>query len=608
MISLGARSVLRQVCGVMLLAAPLIGAHAGEATHGHSKYGELKYGPDFEHFEYASPDALKAGTMVQYANGTFDSLHPYILKGTPAAGSTRIYDTLTVASYDEPFSHYGLIAESVEEADDKRWVIFNIRKSARWHDGVALTADDVVWTFDTIKEKGHPFYQSYWSAVVKAEAMDSHKVKFSFSEGNNGELPLIIGQMPIFPKHFWADKDFSKSTLEPLLGSGPYKFDKVEPGRSISYKRVEDYWAKDLAVKVGHHNFDVIRYDYYRDSTVALEALKAGDIDFRVEGIAKNWATAYDVPAVNEGRLIKNLIDDESSQTMQGLLLNNRLDKFSDIRVRKALGHAFDFEWMNKNLFYGAYNRLESYFQNTEFMAKGLPEGDELAILEPFRDQLPESVFTEPFTLPVNDGSGNLRKQYREAIKLFKAAGWEIKNQKLTNVASGEVMSMELLLVSPSVEKIGLAYKKALERLGVELNVRIVDSAQYQKRVEEFDFDIIFTGWRQSDSPGNEQMSYFGSDAADEVGSRNYSGVKNPVIDEIIKQIIAAKDRPALVASSMALDRVLLHNNYNILSWYGPFHRLAYWDKFEYPEIFPSKSLTLETWWINPEKEAALNK
>lgn len=612
MIHSGISRQFRQVCGVILLAAPLIAlqssANAAEPSYGHSKYGDLKYGPDFSHFEYANPDAPKGGTIVRYSTGTYDNTNPFILKGVSAIGAGVIYDTLTVPSLDEPFSHYGLIAETIEEADDKRWVIFNLRKSARWHDGVALTADDVVWTFDTLKEKGHPAYKNYYAAVAKAEALDTHTVKFSFSEGNNPELPLIIGQLAIMPKHFWEDRDFEKTTLDPLLGSGPYKFAEIDAGRAITYELVEDYWAKDLPVKVGHHNFGKLHFDYYRDSTVAFEAFKSGDIDLRRENISKNWATAYDFPAATDGRVVKENLPDESSQTMQAFIMNNRLDKFSDMRVRKALGHAFDFEWMNKNLFYDAYSRTQSFFQNTEFMATGLPEGDELAILEKYRDQLPAAVFDEPFTLPVNDGSGNLRKQYREAIKLFKEAGWEIKNQKLTNTKTGETMQIELMLSSPTLEKIALPYKKALERLGVEMSVRIVDSAQYEKRVEESDFDMVVLAWRQSLSPGNEQVSYWGSSTADEPGSSNYAGIKNPVIDEIIKLIIAAPDRPALVSATKALDRVLLHNHYVIPQYFGAFHRIAYWNKFEHPEIMPTKNLTFETWWIDPEKEAALKK
>jgi len=611
MVQSGIRKHVRQVCGVILLAAPLAlsitAVNAAEPTHGHSKYGELKYGPEFEHFDYASPDAKDGGTIVRWARGSYDNTNPFILKGVSAAGAGAIYDTLTVGSLDEPFSRYGLIAESVEEADDKRWVIFRLRKSARWHDGVALTADDVVWTFDTLKEKGHPAYKNYWAAVAKAEALDSHTVKFSFSEGNNGELPLIIGELQILPKHFWEDRDFDKTTLDPLLGSGPYKMSKIDAGRAISYERVDDYWAKDLPVKVGHHNFGTLRYDYYRDSTVALEAFKSGDIDFRQENISKNWKTAYDFPAINDGRVVKEELADESTQPMQAFVMNNRRDKFSDMRVRKALGHAFDFEWMNKNLFYDAYTRTQSYFQNSDFMATGLPEGEELDLLEKYRDQLPATVFNEPFSLPVNDGSGNLRQQYRTAIKLFKEAGWEVKNQKLTNVESGETMEIELLLVSPSLEKIALPYKKALERLGVDLSVRIVDSAQYEKRVEDSDFDMIVLGWTQSLSPGNEQVSYWGSSTADEPGSRNYAGIKNPVVDELIKLIIEAPDRPALVTATKALDRVLLHNHYVIPQYFGASYRLAYWNKFERPEIVPYKSLTLETWWIDTEKEAALN-
>ncbi|MCL4156011.1 UNVERIFIED_CONTAM: hypothetical protein GTU68_029955 [Idotea baltica] len=591
----------------MLLAAPLVGANAGEPAHGHSKYGELKYGPDFPHFEYANPDAIKGGTIVRAAQGNFDSLNPYILKGVSAVGLGYIYDTLTVSSLDEPFAQYGLIAETVEEADDKRWVTFRLRKSARWHDGVALTADDVVWTFDTLKES-HPGYRNYYAAVAKAEALDSHTVKFSFSEGNNAELPLIIGQLPVLPKHYWADRDFQKTTLEPPLGSGAYKVGKVDAGRSITYERVEDYWAKDLPVNVGQHNFGTLRFDYYRDSTIMLEALKSGDIDFRRENVSKNWKTGYDFPAVKDGRVLKLELDDKSSQPMQAFIMNNRKPKFSDSRVRRALGYAFDFEWANKNLFYDAYQRTQSYFQNTDFMATGLPEGDELAILEKYRGQLPDSVFSEVFSLPVNDGSGNLRKQYREAIKLFKEAGWEIKNQKLTNVETGEVMEIQILLSSVTFEKLALTYKKALERLGVELNVRVVDSAQYQKRTETFDFDMLITGWRQSLSPGNEQVSYWGSSTADEEGSSNYAGIKNPIIDELIDMIIAAPDRPALVASTKALDRVLLHGHHVVPQYFGPFYRLAFWNKFERPAITPSKSLTLDTWWINPDKEAALKK
>lgn len=598
-------SIARQLCGVMVLTLPAV-AFSGEPKHGLSIFGDLKYPADFKHFDYASPDAIKGGSVVQSSLGSFDNLNPFILKGQSAAGAGSIYDSLTVNSLDEPFSVYGVLAESIEVPDDKRWVIFNMRKEARWHDGVALTAEDVVWTFDTIMEKGHPAYKSYYSAVAKAEALDTHKVKFSFSEGNNSELPLIIGQLSVMPKHFWEDRDFEKTTIDPLLGSGPYKFGKIDPGRSISYELVEDYWGRDLPAKVGHDNFATLRYDYYRDLTVALEALKSGDIDFRQEFISKNWNTAYDFPALNEGKVIKEELEDKRIKRMQAFVLNSRKDKLSDPKVRRALAYAFDFEWMNKNLFYGAYSRVSSYFQNSEFMATGLPEGDELALLEEFKDQLPESVFNEAYTLPVNDGSGNLRKQYRIALKLLKEAGWEIKDRKLTNVDNGEVFSMELIIAQPSVEKIGLGFKKTLERLGIDLKVRVIDSSQYERRVEDFDYDMLVLGWSQSRSPGNEQFSYWGSEAADEKGSSNYAGIKNPVIDELIKKVVSAENREMQVTATKALDRVLLHGHYVIPQYFAPVYRLAYWNKFERPEITPTNGMGFDTWWIDPEKEAAL--
>ncbi len=392
------------------------------------------------------------------------------------------------------------------------------------------------------------------------------------------------------------------------MGSGPYKFGTVDPGRSISYQRVDDYWAKNLPVKVGFDNFDTLKYDYYRDRTVAFEALKAGDVDFRAEYTSKNWKTAYHFPALTDGRVIKEELPDQTIQRMQAFVPNTRKEKFADPRVRQALSYAFDFEWMNKNLFYGAYQRITSYFQNSEFMATGLPEAGELKILEQFRDQLPESVFSDVFTVPETDGSGNLRQQYRAALKLFKEAGWRVKNGKLTHQDTGEIFKIELLLAQPALEKIGLTYKKTLERLGIDLKVRIVDSSQYQKRVEDFDFDLLILGWAQSRSPGNEQLDFWGSAAADESGSRNYVGIKNPVIDSLIELIVAAPTRQSLIDSTKALDRVLLHNHYVIPQYFGPTYRLAYWNKFSRPAISPTNSLGFTTWWIDPDKDKALDQ
>ena len=598
----------RRTAAVAALTFALCTApHAAERpSHGLSVFGELKYGPDFEHFDYASPDAVKGGSVTLAAIGSYDNLNPFILKGQVAAAAAGIYDTLTARSHDEPGTSYGLLAESIEVAEDKSHVTFRLRPEARWHDGEPLTAEDVVWTFDTIRAEGHPLYRTYWQAVAEVEALDPHTVKFSFSESDNAELALIVGELSVMPKHFWEGREFAATTLDPLLGSGPYRFGRIDPGRSIRYERVADYWGEDLAVNVGQNNFDTLRYDYYRDSTVALEALKTGDIDFRLENTAKNWATAYDFPAARQGRVIKAELPDESTQTMQGFVLNLRQPRFRDRRVREALAYAFDFEWMNENLFFGAYERTMSYFQNSEMQATGLPEGEELALLETLRGEIPESVFTEEFTLPETDGSGNLRANYREALKLFREAGWSVVNGKMTNAETGENLDMEFLLGSPTFEKIGLSFAKNLERLGIALKVRVVDSAQYEKRNEDFDFDMIVGAWRQSESPGNEQWDYWGSTTADEPGSRNLMGIANPAIDEIIRRIVAADSREAQVVAARALDRVLLHERYLIPQWYAPVHRVAYWDKFDRPERVPRTIIGFNTWWVDPDKAAAL--
>lgn len=583
-------------------------ALAAEPTHGLSVFGDLKYPADFEHFDYASPEAIKGGSVTLSALGSYDNLNPYILKGQSADGATGIYDTLVANSLDEPFAVYGLLAESIEVADDKRWVIFRLRPEARWHDGVAVTAEDVVWTFDTIMTKGHPLYRTYYNEVAGAEALDPQTVKFSFSEGNNAELALIIGQLAILPKHFWADREFESTTLEPLLGSGPYRFGKIDAGRSVRYERVEDYWGADLPVKIGHDNFDTLRYDYYRDLTVGLEALKAGDIDFRLEYISKSWKTAYDFPALEQGQVIKEELPDKRPQPMQAIVMNLRKPKFQDRRVREALAYAYDFEWQNENLFYGAYERTKSYFQNTEMQATSLPEGRELEILERFRDEIRPEVFTEEFTLPETDGSGNLRANYRQALKLFKEAGWGVKNGKMTHLESGENMELEWIIRQPSLEKIALNYAKTLERLGISLKVRIIDTAQYEKRMEDFDFDITTNIWAQTPSPGNEQVDYWGSSTADLPGSRNVMGIANPVVDRIIELIIDADSRDEQVAAARALDRVLLHERYLIPMYFGPTYRVAYRNKFSRPAVMPDNALGFDTWWVDPKKEAALKQ
>ena len=603
-----ARPGVSHMLALLLLTVSLTADAGSTTSHGLSKYGDLKYPAEFTHFEYVNPDAPKGGSAVLSSSLAFDSLNPFILKGLQASGIGLIYDSLMLSSSDEASAYYGLIAESAEVDDDKRWVIFNLRKQARWHDGVALTADDVVFTFNILQEKGHPFYKSYYSDVAKAEKLGTHKVKFSFKEGNNPELPLIVAQLTVLPKHYYENREFDKTSLEPPLGSGPYKVTKVDAGRSITYELVENYWAENLPVRKGTNNFQTMRYDTYRELTISLEALKAGDIDFRTEYTSKDWKTAYDFPALDDGRVIKEEIPDGNIQRTQTIVVNLRQPRFQDIRVRKALDLVYDFEWMNKNLFYGAYQRNDSFFQIAEMNATGLPTGAELELLEKYRGKIPDSVFTTEYQPPKNDGSGNIRKRYREAIKLLKEAGWEIRDQKLVNVATGEPFVIEFLFRQASLEKIILAYKKTLERLGIELKPRLIDTAQWVKRLEEHDFDMTSQVMVQTLSPGNEQRDYFSSDAADTGGSRNVAGIKNPVVDELIETIISAPDRESTLVATRALDRVLKHNQYVIFMYYGDTHRVAYWNKYIKPEIAPKYALGFNTWWIDAEKEKSLNQ
>ena len=582
--------------------------HADEiySGHGAAMYGDLKYGPDFTHFEYVNPDAPKGGNVRLAAIGTYDNLNPYILKGVVAAGMALTFDTLTEHSRDEPFSEYGLIAESIEMPADRSWVIFNLRQSARFHDGSPVTLEDVIFTLETLKTKGHPFYRAYYADVVAAEKVGERGVKFSFRSGENRELPLIMGQLPVLSKAYFATRDFEKTTLDAPLGSGPYQVESLDPGRSITFRRVEDYWAEDLPVNRGRHNFDRMRYDYYRDAVVAVEALKAGEYDFRAENSSKNWATAYDVPAVDKGLLVRALIENERPTGMQGFFINTRRPMFGDPRVRQALAFAFDFEWSNKNLFYGAYTRTESYFSNSELAAEGLPSAEELAILESIRGNLPDAVFTDAYRAPSADGSGNIRANLKQAFALLKQAGWEITDKKLVNQETGEPMAFEILLANPTWERISLPYARNLERLGIKVRVRTVDTAQYQNRVDAFDFDMIVAVIGQSLSPGNEQRDFFSSEKADLPGSRNYAGVADPVVDALIAQVIAAPDRNSLVSRTRALDRVLLWGHYVVPHWHLRADRLIYWDKFGKPARDARYGVQFSAWWVDAAKEEAL--
>jgi microcin C transport system substrate-binding protein len=586
---------------LLVASVPAAPAGVGGPAHGLSMYGDLKYGPGFAHFEYVDPRAPRGGAVTLSALGTFDSLNPFILRGMPAAGLGQTFDTLMVGSADEAFTEYGLVAETVEAPADRSWVAFTLRPQARFHDGRPITVEDVIWTFETLRAHGHPFYRSYYAHVARVEAAGPRRVQFTFKGGTNRELPLIVGQMPVLPKAWWAGRNFAKTTLEPPLGSGPYRVEAVDPGRSITFRRVENYWAAKLPVNVGRFNFDAIRYDYYRDGTVALEAFKAGAYHFRRENSAKNWATGYDVPAVRQGRIRKEQIPNEIPTGMQGFVYNTRREVFGDPRVRQALAHAFDFEWTNAHLFYGAYTRTASYFSNSELAARGLPDEAERAVLAPFRERVPETVFTEAYRPPTT-GPGGLRPNFVRALRLLEDAGWVVRDMRLVHAATGRPLTFEILIDDPTWERITLPFVKNLERLGVAARIRTVDSAQYEYRLKHFDFDMTVAVFPQSLSPGNEQADYWSREAARTPGSRNLAGVSDPVVDKLIAQLIAAPDRPALVARTRALDRVLLHGHYVIPHWHITAFRVAYWDRFGRPATPPKYQLGFDTWWVDPEK------
>lgn len=600
--------LLRRVLSTFLLVGTTFGAATAETTTSHALalHGTPKYGADFTHFDYVNPKAPKGGFVRLAEIGTFDTLNPFTLKGVAAAGIGNIFDTLIVKSDDEPFSVYGLIAEGIEIPADHSWVSYRLRPEARFHDGSPLLAEDVIFSFEALRTKGHPFYRSYYANVTKAEALDPHTVKFTFGKEVNRELPLIVGELPILSKRYWQDRDFGKTTLEAPPGSGPYQVATVVAGRSITYRRAKDYWAKHLPVNKGRYNFDTIRYDYYRDATVALEAFKAGEYDFRVENMAKNWAEGYAGPALNAGRMIQEEIPHERPTGMQAFVFNTRRGVFKDPQVREALAYAFDFEWANKHLFYNAYQRTTSFFSNSELASSGLPKEAELKILEPYREQIPEQVFTMPYRPPVTDGSGNIRSNLRKAIQLLRGAGWEIRRGQLIHRATSAPFRFELLLVSPSFERVALPFKRNLERLGIDMSVRTVDTAQYQKRLDDFDFDMIIASLAQSLSPGNEQRDYWTSATADIPGSRNLAGIRDPVVDQLVELIIAAPDRHSLVDRTRALDRVLLWGHYVIPHWHVRSFRVAYWDKFDRPATTPKYALGFDTWWINEAQAARL--
>ena len=588
-----------------LLPRPAFAA-AGGRRHATSLVGSVKYPGGFERFGYVNPSAPTGGEVRLGANGSFDSFNPFIVKGDAATGSGLVFESLMTSSLDESSTEYGLIAEWVEYPADYSSVTFGIREQARWHDGEPITPEDAIFSHRVLVEKGHPFFRAYYANVEKAEKVGDGVVRFAFSETGNRELPHIMGQLSILPAHWWESRDFARSGVdERLLGSGPYRVGEFTTGRSIAYERVGDYWGADLPVNVGQNNFGTIRYEYFKDEEAAFDAFKSGAIHYREENSSKRWATQYDFPALKRGEVVKREIVQGGPKATQVFAFNLRRDKFKDVRTREALALMFDFEWSNDALFYGQYARPASYFQGTEgLMATGVPEGAELALLEAHRDALDPRVFDQPYEMPQTDGSGRAdRRQIRRAKKLLTEAGWVLDGGKLKD-ASGQPFEIEFLIVSKAQERVIAPMLRNFERLGIETDIRQVDAAQYQRRVEGFDYDMIVNGVANSESPGNEQREMWGSDAAERQGSRNRTGLADGVVDALIEKVIFAPDREALEAATRALDRVLLHGHYGILELYTPFERVAWWPaKAAKPDDLPDYSLGFPSIWWSPEAD-----
>jgi len=595
-----------------------VGANAEDSgwVHATSLIDPPKYPADFKHFDYVNANAPKGGLVRLSDTGTFDSLNLVPPRGTIPVGIGLIYDTLMTSSLDEPSTEYGLLAEGLKFPPDYSSVTYRLRSNAKWHDGEPITADDVVWSFQVLtdKERGNPGQAFYYQHVVKAEKTGEREVTFTFDQAGNRELPHIVGELTILPKHYWEGtdaqgnkRDVFKSTLEPPLGSGAYKIKSVIPGRTIAYERVPDYWGKDLPVNIGSNNFDEIRYEYFRDDTVELQAFKADQVDWRIESSARVWATEYDFPAVQQKRVVRELFGQpyKSSGEMVGFVFNLNRDTFKDARVRQAFDLALPYEEMNKTLFFGQYTRFKSYFDGIPLASSGLPTGRELEILNEVKDKVPPEVFTQQYANPLNDSPQKERDNLRLALKLLNEAGWQLQGNQLVNAKTGKPLTAEYLIFTPTFEKVGLSYQTALKKIGVNLQIREVDSAQYENRVRTRDFDIIYANWAESMSPGNEQTEYFGSQSADREGSRNYGAIRDPAVDKIIQHILYTKDRDELIAATKALDRVLLWNHYVVPGWGLRANRVARWDRFSHPEPLPAFSDGFPTiWWWDADKAA----
>ncbi|HEY6258815.1 MAG TPA: extracellular solute-binding protein [Xanthobacteraceae bacterium] len=625
---LSRRSIIRT--GILAAAAPALGrlglpALAQEASkeappgapqwrHGLALLDEPRYAEGFKHFDYVNPAAPKAGGVRMSAPGTFDNFNPVVagVKGKIAVAVGHLFDTLMFASRDEVAAEYGLLAESVSFPPDVSSATYRLRAEAKWQDGKPVTPEDVVFSFDAFK-RNSPRYSAYYRHVAKAEKTGAHEVTFTFETPGNRELPFIVGELTVLPKHWWEGSDSSgkkrdvtATTLEPPLASGPYRIKSFAAGRNIVLERVKDYWGKDVNVKAGTENFETITYEYFRDSTVELEAFKGDQVDWRTEASAKNWATAYDFPAVRDHRVVQELFPIRNIGRMQAFVFNTRRDKFQDARVRQAFDFAYDFEEMNKQLFYGQYRRITSYFDGTELASSGLPQGLELEILQTVRDRVPPEVFTKEYTNPVSGNPEAVRNNLRESIRLLKEAGYEVRDRRLVNAKTNAPYVVEILVDDPALERIALFYKPSLERLGMAVTVRTIDDAQFENRTRSWDFDVIMPVWGESLSPGNEQREYWGSQSADVAGSENYVGIKNPAVDAMIDKVIFAKNRDELIAATHALDRVLLWNHYVVPQFTFDKSRTARWDRFSHPDPMPKYGISdfPSIWWWDEAKAA----
>ena len=592
---------------VCLLAATAGPAPAGGAgSHGLSVFGDLRYGPGFAHFDYVEPDAPKGGTLRLWGLDTFETLNPFILKGGKEELNGLLFDTLMVRAMDEPDALYALAARSVELADDGGWVAFDLDPRARFHDGSPVTADDVVFTFETLVKRGHPQYRIDLGAVARAEAASPRRVVFTFAPGRHRDLPTRLAALPVLSRSYYDEVAFDRTTFDPPLSSGPYRVERVEPGRSVVYRRVAGYWASDLPVNRGRYNFDRIRVDYYRDRDVAFQAFFSQEYDFREEFTSRNWATQYDKPPVRKGLVVRETLADETPSGVQAFFFNLRRAKFRDRRVRQAMDLAFDFEWTNKNLFYGLYDRTNSMFENSRLAAHDPPSAAELALLEPLRGQVPAGVFEAAYRSPVTDGGGNVRRNLRRAARLLRAAGYGVEDGRLTG-PDGKPFTVEFLLYEATTNRIINPYIRNLERLGIAASIRLVDFANFKHRTDHFDFDVIVRRYVQPLTPGVEQVNYFGSAAAGLPGAFNVGGIGDPAVDALIEKVTAARSRPQLVTAVRALDRVLMWNNFVVPQWYKGVHHVAYWNKFGRPRVKPRYGLgVVDTWWYDPDKAAML--